>query len=149
MMDHPIRQRKARPEVVHSIGEIYAPRFWVFDDEYLYGPSRGIRWPHDRPLEANIEWIGRQGVYAWKSLQPIASWLKKNQTVPVIIGTVLLWGSVIEHDTGPNGQSACWRAQHGRVFTLDVKFIEGVPIAHEDDHIKHLRRNYGLHEAPR
>ncbi len=68
--------------------------------------------------------------------------MKKNQTQPVIIGTVLLWGSVIEHETG-------WRAQFGRVYTLDVKFIDGVPINpdREDDHIKHLRRNYGVTDA--
>ncbi len=133
-------------ERVHSSGEIYAPRFWVFDDEYLYGPSRGIRWPHDRPLESEIAWGGMCGVYAWKDLQPIAEWLKKNQTVPVIIGTVLLWGSIVEHGAGPHGQTACWRAQYGRVYTLDVKFIEGVPINpdREDDHIRRLRRNYGL-----
>jgi hypothetical protein len=84
------------------------------------------------------------GVYAWKTLQPIAEWLKKHQSQPVIVGTVMLWGSIVEHGAGPQGQAACWRAQFGRVHTLDLKCIEGVPVnpEHEDDHIRHLRRNY-------
>ncbi len=146
-MSHtPSQQRppkKYQPEVVHSIGEVYAPRFWTYDDEYLYGPSRGIRWPHDRPLEAEIQWGGFQGVYAWKALYPICEWLVFHQTLPVIIGEVQLWGSVIEHGIGPEGQDAAWRAQFGRVHTIDIKVVDGKMVP-EDDHIRHLRKNYGV-----
>lgn len=139
-MSHtPSQQRplkKSRLEVTHSVGYKYAPRFWIFDDEYLYGPSRTVCWPHDRPLETEIEWSEWHGVYAWKELQLLYDWLAKNQIQPVIVGMVQLWGSIVEHETG-------WRAQFGRVHTLNVKVIEGRQVP-EDNYIRHLRRNYGL-----
>ena len=116
-------------------GEIYAPRIWVFDDEYLYGPSFWHkRWEHDEPVALPTIDHTLHGVYAFKDERLLYEWLRENQKAPVIVGRVRLWGSVIEYERG-------WRAQFGRVDALITKMIDGSPVE-DDEHIRRLRKNY-------
>ena len=37
--------------ILHKVGEVIAPRFWMYDENYLYGPSFWRKqWPHGEPM---------------------------------------------------------------------------------------------------
>lgn len=135
----PTPNPRRRPPPLESrfrVGEIFAPRFWVFDDNHIYGPSHWrMRWEHQGPVECQIDG-SLHGVYAWHHVGPILEWLAKHQTEPVVVGIVGLWGSVIEYEFG-------YRAQFARVYRLLYKIVDGgQPVI--DAQLMRLRRNYGV-----
>lgn len=130
--------------VVHHIGEIVAPRFWVYDENYLYGPSLWRKqWPHNEPMHNPIgnPRFGRvlHGQYAFKELGYVYDWLAKNELpdAGVIVGTVRLWGSVLR---APKG----WQAESARILSLTEKYLNGNIRISDDDDLRRLRQNYGV-----
>ena len=124
-----------------AVGEIVGHRYWVVSWEgNLFGPHS---WRHWHPEEAmsggNLNRSGHVGVYAlktkdlvegfvanvsarrelaktWRS-PPLLPPAGQQGPVALAIGTVSLWGTIWEHETG-------FRAQFGRVRTID-EWLEG------------------------
>jgi hypothetical protein len=126
-------------KTIFKAGEIIAPRFWVFERDQLFGASKWRKpWPHDEPIyQPQIESIQQHGVYAFKSVDYLYGWLEnapKYKHIPVIVGTIRLWGTVYG---APNG----WRGSYGRVHSLDTKVIGRTRTTNGED-LERLRKRY-------
>ena len=60
------------------------------------------------------------GVHAFKTKSGVLSYGANCILNPIAVGTVALWGTVIEHELG-------YRAQFGRVYSIDAIFGEKPP----------------------
>lgn len=119
---------------------IIGHRFWVACDHGLRGPFTGTLWPARGPVSQNK--IGdHAGVFAAKTAKQVsdylsvpsvkkylndtwfpanpAEWHGPEHATTFIVGTVALWGEMAEHKHG-------WRAQYGKIHTLDYATINAV-----------------------
>jgi len=126
-------------KTVFKAGEIIAPRFWVFEGDTLYGPSKWHKeWPHDEPMHQPQVGMTLHGVYAFKSMDYLYGWLEnapKYKHIPVIVGTIRIWGTVY---SAPKG----WRGSYGRVHSLDAKVIGGRTRITDGEDLERLRKRY-------
>jgi hypothetical protein len=142
-------------------GEIIGHRYWIVSwGLNLFGPHSWRHWNPHAPMSGNVKRDSHAGVYALKTrklveqfvvnteaLKELAKTWRSPPLLPppgqegptgLAIGTVMLWGSVWEHETG-------FRGQFGRVHTIDV-LIEGDEFAHrrtEGAQLRLLRTKYG------
>lgn len=130
--------------ITHKVGEVIAPRFWLYDENFLIGPSLWKkRWPFDEPLTCPIDTpFGHgHGQYAFVDEHYIYSWLDEHgfelPVQGVIIGEARLWGCVLR---APGG----WRASHGRVHSIKEKYISRDVRISDDADLRRLRENYGV-----
>ena len=129
-------------KVVYKIGEVIAPRFWVFDKDTLYGSSHYRKpWTHDEPMHVPEIFRAGHAVYAFEDVNLLYKWLAENQTEPVIVGTVRLWGTVFRSLPSPT-KCGGWRASYGRVHTLENKVIDGKTRISDDADLRLLRQRY-------
>jgi hypothetical protein len=146
-------------------GEIIGHRYWIVSwGGHLFGPHSWRHWhPHD-PMSGNVKRDSHAGVYALKTRNLVEQFVANTEarkelaktwrSPPLLpppgqegptglaIGSVMLWGSVWEHETG-------FRAQFGRVRTIDV-LIEGQEFEHrrtEGAQLHLLRMKYGCVSA--
>jgi hypothetical protein len=91
-------------------------------------------WSPDEPMYGNVEDGSTRyggGVHAFKTQGQVLQ--EYEGCGPLAIGTVALWGTVIQHEYG-------YRAEWGRVSSLDM--IHGVGKWREYRLLKQLRRRY-------
>lgn len=120
-------------------GEIIAWRVWYYEEAVFVknsdtkcGPcltslTTGDPWPYDDPVVGDVE---TQGVHVWKTRKDADDYS------PIgVLGTVLLWGEIVEHQFG-------YRAQYAKVNSIDE--VRGYGFFTNRKRIKKLRRAYGV-----
>lgn len=103
-----------------TVGEIVAYRCWrlerycVWPHDYcLSSTVLGTEWEPQKPMLALTSFLyGGIGVHAWKTL-PHA--IEYGRWMGFVIGTVYLWGEVIEHEWGYQAEYASIRSIDGIV----------------------------------
>ncbi|WLA39728.1 hypothetical protein QNJ95_44000 [Bradyrhizobium elkanii] len=118
------------------VGELVGYRYWVVSWQgNLFGPHSWRHWHPEEPMSGgNMDHSGHAGVYAlktrdlverfianvlarrelantWRS-PPLLPPTDQQGPVALAIGSVSLWGTIWEHESG-------FRAQFGRVRTID------------------------------
>lgn len=115
------------------IGEIVGHRCWVRVDGVLHSPWSGTGWPNNEAVMARygdmppLRFHGSDGIYAYKTYEDLRTkvltqnekmdwlvqyWRSHYENFRLEIGTILMWGTVMEHRDG-------WRAQHAAVRSID------------------------------
>jgi hypothetical protein len=118
------------------VGEIVGHRYWVVSwDGNLFGPHSWRHWHPDEAMSGEVSKSGHVGVYALKTRDLVERFVAnvtarrelaktwrsppllppQQGHVALVVGTVSLWGTIWEHETG-------FRAQFGRVRTIDEWF---------------------------
>lgn len=145
-----------------AVGEIVGHRYWVVAwDGHLFGPHSWRHWHPEGPmLGSDLNRRGHSGVYALKTRDQVEEFVAsvsarrdlaktwrsppllpptpEKQPVALAIGTVSLWGTVWEHETG-------FRAEFGRVRTIDA-WLVGEEFELRQTHgvlLERLRDKYG------
>lgn len=111
-------------------GEITALRIWSVREHNLLGAAhrKNIWMPGER-MEGDIS---RNGVFAFKDSPESLPYLydyirdmKKCRHTHIVLGTVKLWGEIMEHEFG-------YRAQYGKIASLDE--CAQVPLTTPEEH---------------
>lgn len=111
-----------RPDLKREmhVGEIVAHRCWRLsrgfaDGLRLMSVVAGDIWvPGETLVGRELEDWGERGIHAWKAKGPdFARYAASNSSYcALVVGTVFLWGDVVEHELG-------YRAQYARVRSID------------------------------
>lgn len=97
-----------------KFGEIIGWRAWKFENGLLLSPYTGMLWPCKQNMTAEFKaksqtpFSAGGGFFAHKVCEGVF----EQESDWVVVGTVLLWGEVVEHENG-------FRAEHARIETLD------------------------------
>lgn len=93
------------------LGEIIAWRCWRLERGLLRSMAVDHVWAPDEPMEGDIS--ASLGVHAWKKLSDAMGYYGGSRDI--VIGTVALWGEVVEHEKG-------YRAEYAKINSLDYLF---------------------------
>jgi len=120
-----------------SAGEIIAHRAWRTHFGLLQSMAVDKTWSPSEPMEGDPDYMGHgKGVHAFKSqTEALSQYGPERSGWPVVIGTIALWGTVIEHEKG-------YRAEFGKVNSIDL--VIGVGWWRERRMLRRLRRRYGV-----
>lgn len=146
-------------------GEITAFRAWRIEGDKLFSVYiEGIEWKPGCPMTGDVQ---AGGVFSFKDVGEVYEYLAERQSTPVLriefddvtgfsrlvhetmrtetfaIGTVQLWGQVIEHERG-------YRAQFAKIASLDHVIQSLGPLCGPDSNfmLADLRARYGVTETP-
>jgi hypothetical protein len=96
-----------------EIGEITAWRVWRLGKEgIVYSPIINVPWWPGEIMRASPHVRADDGIYASKSRPEIRWPPSARASWPLVVGRVLLWGVVIEHEKG-------YRAENARIVAFD------------------------------
>lgn len=90
-------------------GEITAWRCWRLNKGFLQSAHVETVWAPGEVMEGTVPDHGVEGVNAWKTKSGALTY---GVGVCDIIGSVLLWGEVVEHEKG-------YRAQYAKIASID------------------------------
>lgn len=110
------------------VGEITAWRTWAIVGGWLKSASADVIWAPGEPMEGDTK---THGCYAYKAKRDAIKHMVKETGGVGIVGSVALWGSVVEHEIG-------YRAQFAKIVSLD--FIDNGT----DDDLQRMRVKYGV-----
>ena len=99
-----------------TVGELIGWRIWRLTSDFqLQSYAFDIGWPYDKPMESNapVTDHGHAGIWAFKDQAQAHKKLEIETALDFTLGSVLLWGDVIEHEIG-------YRAQFARVRSIDL-----------------------------
>jgi len=116
-----------------SAGEIVAYRAWRCSiSGLLQSMAVSTIWPPDEPMTGDVT---HDGVHAFKSQSDALTEYATGATrwCPIAIGTVMLWGEVIEHERG-------YRAEFARVAAINL--ICGGGLWRERRMLRRIRARY-------
>lgn len=117
-----------------SAGEIIGHRVWRVKGGLLMSMAVNKVWAPGEPMQGEVK--GGDGVHAFKSKsETLSQYYPYYGEQPTALGTVALWGEVIEHEKG-------YRAEFGKVLSLDM--VMGVGRWRETRTLRTLRERYGL-----
>lgn len=89
-------------------GEIIGWRAWEFTDGKLVSPYRKTTWDAGEIIEASETPVNTTaGIYAHKKCEQVF----EQESGWMVVGTVYLWGDIVEHENG-------YRAEFARVHEL-------------------------------
>lgn len=93
-----------------TVGEIVGWRIWQVrrQDRLLVSYSADRIWLPGEPMEGRPSDHGSEGVWAFKDPAPAAT--KLRELPQAALGTVWLWGDVVEHEVGYRAQFAALRS---------------------------------------
>jgi hypothetical protein len=117
-----------------SAGEIVAHRAWrIVPIGLLSSVACAKVWPPDEPMRGEgVDDYNAAGVHAFKSqCDALSEYACTGE--PMVFGTVMLWGVVIEHERG-------YRAEYAKVRSIDL--ISGVSWWRERRLIRRIRQRY-------
>jgi hypothetical protein len=126
-----------------SVGEIIGYRVWQVKGGYLASYSTNHIWPPNEIMSGNPTDFNNEGIWSFKQLSRA---LNKMLEMPnLVVGSIKMWGTVIEHYDG-------YRAEFARVASIDdinmspAKRWTDYLRSHSEKHyrLKILRHNYGL-----
>ncbi|QIG92052.1 MULTISPECIES: hypothetical protein [unclassified Bradyrhizobium] len=145
-----------------AVGEIVGHRYWVVSwGGNLFGPHSWRHWHPEEPMSGgNLSRGGHAGVFALKTKDLVNSFLAsasarrelarmwrsppllpsadQRSAVALAIGTISMWGTIWEHESG-------FRAQFGRVRTID-EWLAGDEFEQRQTEgvlLQRLRETYG------
>jgi hypothetical protein len=97
-----------------EIGEITAWRVWrLGKDGFVHSPIVNLAWRPREVMRSLVTADADDGIYASK-LRPEIEWPPSSRASwPLVVGRVLLWGSVFEHAKG-------YRAENARILSFDA-----------------------------
>jgi hypothetical protein len=115
-----------------TLGEIVAYRIWVVTKSgFLKSTAMDTIWAPDEPMSGDVS---DAGVHAWKSKSAALTYGEGWFSGRSVFGSVLLWGDVIEHETG-------YRAEFASIASIDECLgQQGLSLKE----MKALRQRYGL-----
>ncbi|WP_439372641.1 hypothetical protein [Bradyrhizobium sp. DASA03120] len=145
-----------------TVGEFVGHRYWVVSwGGNLFGPHSWRHWHPQEPMSGgSVDQSGHAGVYALKTRELVERFVRngslrrelastwrsphllpptgQQEPVALAIGSVLLWGTIWEHESG-------FRAQFGRVRTIDELHMgeEFERRQTEGALLERLRKKYG------
>jgi hypothetical protein len=130
------------PHAGFSPRGIVGYRAWMISaTKRLHSCSVPVRWEPREPVTGNLE-IGNEGVHAWKTEHDASRYADDMvcyTRVPAIVGSVHLWGRVIEHEKG-------YRAEFAAVRSIDGVISPGpnstTLVNHQDRLLDVLRARY-------
>ena len=115
-----------------TAGEIIAWRCWRVADGWLRSVYMDTFWGPHEPMEGNVN---TDGVHAWKKMSDAITYGLiggvHGAGARVVIGTVAMWGEVIEHEIG-------YRAQFAKIKSLDHSADKSIG----EEELRELRRKY-------
>ena len=91
-------------------GEVIGWRSWrLKDDGLLYSMTNETKWEPGQPVSGKTdEYLG---VHSWCYEQSLKSYVDESWFVPLALGTIAMWGEVVEHELG-------YRAEYARVSAI-------------------------------
>lgn len=92
-------------------GEIIGHRCWRVWRDRLISITVDCLWLPGAVIEGDVESYAR-GVHAFKQAKEAIHYSKHHDPSIIVVGTVKMWGEVVEHARG-------WRAQYARIRSLD------------------------------
>ena len=103
---HQIPHQSPLPELKTEIkpGEITAYRVWRIVDDKLFSVAVEFEWENG-VMESYID-DHTQGIHCWKTMDGAKSYASNYNFLPVAIGTIEIWGTVLEHDDGYRAEFA-------------------------------------------
>lgn len=120
-------QKQPIPSEAPRVGELTAYRIWRIDGHILRSLSQNAPWIPGGIMEGNpakSTVFGQEGIYAFKELANAEKMLTRHRAIvgrqilqeeqtqqTHLIGSVKLWGDIVEHERG-------YRAQFARVVSL-------------------------------
>lgn len=120
-----------------TIGELIGHRIWKLTPQFeLKSVALDTIWPCDAPLQGNVE---EAGIFSFKSrgqefVRSMSEYRPNMLTeIGMAIGTIRLWGQVIEHEYG-------YRAEFARVQSIDE--VQGICIFKKKEVLQKLREIY-------
>lgn len=121
-------------------GEVTGYRAWRVAHGRLFSMyMEDCQWPTNTPLRAERMTDHKNGIHAFKYLGEVEHYVREwldyrifECHTPMVMGTVDLWGSVVEHERG-------WRGEFAAVRSLDV-IVNNITDASLDQ----LRHLYGV-----
>lgn len=112
----------------------------------IFGGVYGFKEMEQAALDANrtLDMLHEQiRYYGRSSLTYMSGWNPLSETSTFALGSIALWGEVIEHETG-------WRGEFAKVNSIDTLYT--IPTTDTEVHpppsIHNLRRIYGLAPTP-
>ena len=141
---------KPIPKEDPKLQDLIGYRIWRYNKGYLQSYAREEIWIPGMPMVGNgLDDHNQAGVWAFKEKPPAYKKYLESSNFPInssvpsaihvchIVGSVLLWGQIIEHSQG-------YRAEYAKVREIyDVSFPK--PWASERDAaLKYLRELYGV-----
>jgi hypothetical protein len=116
-----------------QVGEIIGWRAWTVKNGNLCSLSTGYVWDWEVPSEGDVDTWGIFALKTWDTLEQMQ--LGAAFGIPVVFGSVYLWGEIVEHEWG-------YRAQYAVPRTLDLLHSPGSGLIPTS--LKRLRRKYGM-----
>lgn len=96
-----------------QVGEIIGWRIWHLKRGYLTSYSMPIAWFPDQPMSGVPDDYGAQGIWSFKTSHHALHKLLSEGPDRFVMGSVYLWGEIIEHTIG-------YRAEYAKVRSIDV-----------------------------
>lgn len=135
-----------QPPIPHGgikLGEIVAYRCWrIAPGGYLRSCSADVIWA---PNESMVGDIGKDGhglgVHAWRTKSLMLRYGLNNPGGPIVVGSVRLWGEIVEHERG-------YRAQFASIASLDDLIAPQGSIGPTAELLALIRAKYGLGGQP-
>lgn len=115
----PLPSVLAEPEkplpVEIKAGELVAWRIWLMKaDGTLTSTAVDTVWEEGKVIEGNVD--AGVGVHAWKTEAQARAFADSYRGMSLAIGSIELWGQVIEHDEG-------YRAQYGQIKEIVERVV--------------------------
>lgn len=116
-------------------GEILAWRCWKKSSDGTLGSMvMNAPWAKDKPMRGNPRNLS-EGVHAWKTRQQAETYALSYPRSEIAIGTIELWGHVVEHDDG-------YRAEYGQIKEIVTTVNHSYP--HGSSGIHYLSANIAV-----
>lgn len=134
-----VEARAALPRIPDRIEPIIAWRAWTPSGKQLKAIGQGVAWPAKKPMKAKCVSRGGHkapdmscecGIWAFRDLDTLLPAADSYATRDLIVGSVYLWGRVIECENGFRAEYAypkelwCMKPEHeelGLVYNVPVR----------------------------
>lgn len=143
------------PSAGVTVGELTGWRFWLIKDGRLQSIVSDVFWQPQEPMSGDVDkivmtdWIwGRDiygGVFAWKTqeqaekhmIEVINYYRLSDVLVIAVLGSIDLWGNVVEHECG-------YRAEFARPTSFDRIYTNSENETDRNFMLEPLRQIWGL-----
>ncbi len=95
-----------------QVNELVGWRIWNVKNGYLKSYSYDTAWWPDEPMTGKPDDYGGAGVWSFKSPHDALNKLLSDGPHQFVMGSIYLWGEVIEHTLG-------YRAEYAKVRSID------------------------------
>jgi hypothetical protein len=122
-------------------GEVTGWRSWrLKPDGFLYSMTNETKWVPGRPVSGIIdEYLG---VHSWREEQSLRNYINDWAPMPletIVLGTIAMWGEVVEHKLG-------YRAEYAKVLAIKSMVQQCLPdgLLFSNEKLVELCSRYGV-----